>query len=48
MSNISVKHIEHINNQFYIVSETYKLEGKSPFVTEFKKLDIQVKNPLKS
>ncbi len=39
MSNIQVKHVKHNRNQFWIVSETYRLEGKSPFVSAFKKLD---------
>jgi hypothetical protein len=47
MSNIQVKRIKEVKSQFWIVSEIYRLEGKSPFVSAFKKLDTQVKNLIK-
>ncbi len=42
MSNIQVKRIKEVKNQFCIVTESYLIEGKSPFVTAFKKLGSQV------
>lgn len=44
MSNIQVKHVKEVKSQFWIVSETYRLEGKSPFVTAFEKVNVQIEN----
>jgi len=44
MSNIQVKHVKEVKSQFWIVSETYRLEGKSPFVKAFKKVNVETAN----
>ena len=44
MSNVLRRFIKLNGKQFCIVSESFKLEGKTPHVKVFKKLDTQVEN----